>query len=147
MTQATPADTLQKGAWWRAYGDPTLDGLEARIESANPSLAEAVARYDQARALAGVAAAAQYPTLTAVAAPTANRQSTSWLRGRPATDPTTMTPTASAACSAMRSMWGRVRNLVQAGKAKVQASAADLETVRLSLEAEAGHRLCPATRA
>src|SRR5580658_5464197 len=54
-TAAAPADTLQRGDWWTLFGDPTLTDLESRIEGANPTLAEAVARYDQSRAFAAEA--------------------------------------------------------------------------------------------
>ncbi|MEI9890602.1 MAG: hypothetical protein WDN45_08400 [Caulobacteraceae bacterium] len=52
-TPAAPADATARGGWWTVYGDPVLDGLEDQLGSSNNSLASAVARYDQARALAG----------------------------------------------------------------------------------------------
>ena len=49
-----PANTALPAAWWTGFGDPLLDRLEARIDSDNPTLAGALARYDMARAtLAG----------------------------------------------------------------------------------------------
>jgi outer membrane protein TolC len=47
---AKPADDMPHGDWWKLYGDPVLDGLESQIEQANPNLAAALARYDQATA-------------------------------------------------------------------------------------------------
>ena len=32
--EAAPADDLDKGAWWQAYGDPVLDDLQQRAASA-----------------------------------------------------------------------------------------------------------------
>src|SRR5580704_15615761 len=61
-TQASPADALGRGDWWTLYGDPTLTGLEAQVDQANPRLQEAVARYDQARAFAAEAESSLYPT-------------------------------------------------------------------------------------
>ena len=34
-TPASPADAEPRGAWWQVYADPTLDGLEQRIEHDN----------------------------------------------------------------------------------------------------------------
>jgi NodT family efflux transporter outer membrane factor (OMF) lipoprotein len=135
-TQAAPADGLQRGPWWRAFGDPLLDSLESRIETANPTLAEAAARYDQARALAQEASAQELPRVDAGAAATRNRQSDDRpLRGSNQPDQYGA-DTVGLGFAYELDFWGRVRNLAAASKAQAQASAADLETVRLSLEAE-----------
>ena len=59
MTDVAPA-----GPWWQAFDDATLSGLEARIEQGNPSLAAAIARYDQARGLLRETQGAQYPSVS-----------------------------------------------------------------------------------
>ena len=74
-TQATPADQIRRGAWWQAYGDPLLDRYEGQLAAQSPTLAEAVARYDEARAFAREAAADALPTLGAGASVSRNRQS------------------------------------------------------------------------
>lgn len=48
---ATPADALQRGEWWRLYGDAELDALVARLNVSNQNLAAAEAQFRQARAL------------------------------------------------------------------------------------------------
>ncbi len=134
--QATPEDQISHGRWWELFGDADLDALEARIEGSNPTLAEAVARYDQARALAREAAAALYPTVGFGADLTNNRQSDNRpLRSKGQPDVYDAN-TVDGAIGYELDLWGRVRNLTAAAKAESQASAADLETVRLSLEAE-----------
>jgi multidrug efflux system outer membrane protein len=62
--QAAATEVEAPGAWWTAFGDTTLDGLETRIEAANPDLAAAVARYDQARGLLGESRAARLPSIS-----------------------------------------------------------------------------------
>src|SRR5690242_18244490 len=49
---AQPADRAPRGAWWEAFGEPTLDTLEQRLSQANPDLQAAVARFAEARAVA-----------------------------------------------------------------------------------------------
>jgi outer membrane protein, multidrug efflux system len=51
-TPAPPAEAQSRGAWWRAFDDPVLDGLIARADERNTSLQSAAARLAQARALA-----------------------------------------------------------------------------------------------
>lgn len=53
--------------WWRTFGDPQLDALIAEALRGTPSLATADARLRQARAQAGLAAAARKPTVGASA--------------------------------------------------------------------------------
>ena len=135
-TLATPADAIDRGGWWRIYRDPVLDRLESRIESANPTLAEAVARYDQARAFAAEANAGLYPRLDAGVSVTRNRQSDNRpLRGSNQPDFYDAN-TLGGDVGYEFDFWGRLRNLAAAGKAEAVASAADLAGVRLSLEAE-----------
>jgi NodT family efflux transporter outer membrane factor (OMF) lipoprotein len=135
-TQATPADEFARGAWWQAYGDPLLDRFESQLQAQSPTLAEAAARYDTARALARQAEAAALPTVGADAAFTRNRQSNNRpLRGANQPD-IYSADTIGLSADYELDLWGRVRNEIAAGRAEAQASAADLESVRLSLEAQ-----------
>jgi multidrug efflux system outer membrane protein len=73
-TPASPADAAPRGDWWTAYDDAVLDGLEQRIESGNPDLAAALARYDEARADAAEARAALFPQVGVGKPPPAGRR-------------------------------------------------------------------------
>lgn len=65
---ATPArDATDLAAWWRRFGDPTLDALIAEALAANSDIAIAQAQLRQARALADVAEAQRGPSLDASA--------------------------------------------------------------------------------
>lgn len=135
-TQATPSDAIDRGGWWRIYRDAALDQLESRIEGSNPTLAETIARYDQARAFAAEANASLYPQIGGGVSVTRNRQSDNRpLRG--AHEPDFYgANTLSGTIDYEIDFWGRLRNLAAAGKAEATASAADLAGVRLSLEGE-----------
>jgi len=135
-TQAAPSDGLERGDWWRTFNDPLLNSLEVRIQTDSPTLASAVARYDQARAFALEAAAGQSPQVSIDGSATRNRQSNNRpLRGSNQPD-IYSADTLGGEIDYEIDFWGRLRNLAAAGKAEAQASAADLESVRLSLEAE-----------
>jgi outer membrane protein, multidrug efflux system len=134
-TPASPGDAAPRGDWWSVYGDPTLNGLEHRIETSNPDLALALARYDEARALAAQARAALVPELDASGSATNNLQSQNRplrVGGPSQYDDDIVGGTISYELD----LWGRVRNLVAQGKAEAQASQADAASVRLSLEAQ-----------
>ncbi len=134
-TPASPADTAPRGDWWTVYGDATLDELEKRIEDHNPDLALALARYDEAQAFAAQARASLFPEVDLGGSATANRQSANRplrIGGPNYYGDNVVNGTASYEID----LWGRVRNLVAAGKAQAQASAADAASVRLSLEAQ-----------
>ena len=134
-TPASPDDAKARGNWWSVYNDPTLDGLEQRIEKGNPDLAVALARYDEARALASQARAALVPEVDANGGSTTIHQSDHRpLRvGGPNNYDDDI---AGGSTSYELDLWGRVRNMVAASKDQAQASAADLASVRLSLEAQ-----------
>jgi NodT family efflux transporter outer membrane factor (OMF) lipoprotein len=133
---ATPADAAPRGAWWTVFGDPTLDTLEARLDTANPTLAGALAAFDQARAFAAEASAGLAPSVALSGAPTTNRQSVSRpLRGGGEPNLYAVN-TLQAQVGYEFDVWGRIRNLVAEGRAQAQASAGDLAAAKLSLEAE-----------
>jgi outer membrane protein, multidrug efflux system len=134
-TPASPGDAAPRGDWWTLYGDQTLDSLERKIETANPDLALALARYDEAHALAAQARANLFPQVIASGSVTNNQQSANRpLRvGGPDNYDNDML---GASASYELDLWGRVRNLVAEGQAQAQASGADAVSVRLSLEAQ-----------
>ena len=133
---AHPADTLPRGPWWTAYGDPDLDGLEAQIEPNNPTVAEAVANYDVARADVAEARSYLLPRITAGASMTANRQSERRPTRSAAQPNQYPSNVVDAQISYDLDIWGRLRNEVAAEQAAARASAGDLATIRLSLHAE-----------
>ncbi len=134
--QAKPADEIQRGSWWTLFGDPTLSGLEAQVDSANPNLATALAAFQRARAFVAEAGSGAYPTLSIGGQVTTNRQSNRRpLRGNNQPNQY-LANTIDAQAHYEVDLWDRVANTIKAGRQAAQASAADLETVRLSLHAE-----------
>lgn len=133
--QARPMDTAPRSAWWTAFDDPTLDALEQQVDTANPTLAAALASYDESRALAAQARASLFPTAVLSDSNTYNRQSAERpLRGSNQPNEYAVNTVGPGAFYEF-DFWGRVRNQVSAGEAIAQAAAADVGTARLSLRA------------
>lgn len=131
---ATPRDAEARGSWWTSYADPVLDDLERRADAASPTLAAALARYDQARATVRGSQADLYPQVDVNGSASRNRLS----RDRPlstGTAPTYNDYSLGGSISYELDLWGRVRNTVAANRAEAQASQADLASARLSLQA------------
>jgi outer membrane protein, multidrug efflux system len=136
---AVPKDAIPKGTWWQIFHDAELDRLERDLLQANQSLAAAQDRLSQARSLARIASSAYFPQLAAD--PNAQRQRISGDRpvsGSPITPfPVTQNVfTVPFSASYEVDLFGRVRRTLEAANASLQASAADLENVRLVLTAE-----------
>jgi NodT family efflux transporter outer membrane factor (OMF) lipoprotein len=132
---AQPADSALKGTWWEAFGDTALNELEARVNISNENLKSADARFRQARALIRVNRAGLYPTITTAPSIARERQSAN-RPGGTGTSHATGDFVLPVDLSYELDVWGRVRGTVAAARAAAQASAGDLETVRLSLHAE-----------
>jgi NodT family efflux transporter outer membrane factor (OMF) lipoprotein len=132
---AHPSDQLPRSDWWHEFADSTLDALEAKIDVANPDLAAALDRYQQARALEGEARSALFPTLSAQAYSNTDRQSDNRPL-RSASQPDSYhDDLIGGTLNYEIDLWGRVRSAVAAGAAQTQALSADLESVRLALHA------------
>jgi len=126
--------------WWRLYGDPQLDQLIVAANASNQSLRQAVARVDEARALARVAGSYLYPTISANPTFTqlhtsANREST--ITGQKVARgvgvPDWLIP---LDLTYELDIWGRVRRSFESAKATAAASAIDAEVVRLTVETD-----------
>lgn len=134
---AQPSDQAIRGKWWEMFGDPQLNVLEEQIDPANQTLAAAEANFRAARASIKFRKADQAPTVTV--GPTAGAVRTS------ANQPYFTQSRADNGegnfslpfdLSYEVDLWGRIRRSVRASKEQAQASAADVETARLSLHAE-----------
>ncbi|BFI94809.1 MAG: efflux transporter outer membrane subunit [Rhodanobacter sp.] len=133
---AQPADRLPRADWWSLYGDPQLDQLQQRLLANNADLAAALAHYRQAQALFREARSGYFPQIGASAGAVRQHQSDNApLRG--ATSPADYdTYSAGAQLSYEVDLWGQVRDTVAAGRDEAQATAADLASVQLSLQAQ-----------
>lgn len=135
---AHPADGAPRGDWWKAFREPTLDGLELRLSRSNPDLQAAVARLAEARAVALNARSAEFPTVDADASAVRGRSSANAplasLLGHNARTSDDFVADLSMAWEV--DLFGRLRSAAAAARADVQASAADLSAVDLSLRAE-----------
>ena len=134
---AQPADDLPRGEWWEIFGDPDLDALEEQVDVANQNLKIAEARLREARAAVGFNRAALFPTIRLASASASIRES----GNQPFRSPGASTGSSgdlllSLDMSYEVDVWGRVRRTVAAARREAQATAADLETARLSLHAE-----------
>jgi multidrug efflux system outer membrane protein len=126
--------------WWRLYGDSDLNALIAAANASNQTLQQAVARVDEARALARVAASYRYPTVAVNG--TYARQRTSGHR----VSTVTGQPVASSATfndwlvpvdlSYEVDVWGRVRRSLEAARAQTVATKDDEAVVRLAVQTD-----------
>lgn len=133
---AQPSDQVAKGKWWEVFQDPQLNALEEQVNVSNQTLKAAQAQFEQARAVVRINRSFQYPTVTAGVSATRNHQSTNRPNGRLAPTSTYTDLQLPVDASYEADVWGRVRRTVEAARANAQASAADLESVSLSLHAE-----------
>jgi NodT family efflux transporter outer membrane factor (OMF) lipoprotein len=127
---ATPSDGLYKGKWWEIFGDPKLNELEERVSFGNFSVKQAEAQFRASRALVLGDRANYYPTIGSN--PSISQGDTGGAGGRGGGTSSTFSLPFTASWEP--DFWGRVRLSVENANANTQASAADLENMRLSLQ-------------
>jgi NodT family efflux transporter outer membrane factor (OMF) lipoprotein len=134
---AHPADQTSRGNWWEIFGDPELNKLEEQIAGSNQTLKVAEARFREARAAIRFNRAAQFPAIS-------TSPSASYVKSSDYSPnfPSKIQQSSKGDfvlpfdLSYELDLWGRVRRSVAAAREEAQATAADYETAKLSLEAE-----------
>ena len=126
--------------WWRLYADPNLDQLIATATASNQTIALAVARVDEARALARVAASYLAPTISV--SPSFSRVRYSGTRdstttGQPVPSGSTVNDwLVPVDLTYEIDVWGRVRRGLESARAQAVASADDEAAVRLTVQTD-----------
>jgi NodT family efflux transporter outer membrane factor (OMF) lipoprotein len=132
----SPNDSALRPNWWEIYQDPQLDKLEQQVAVSNQTLKASYEQYMQARAAVQYYRSQYFPTVQAGPSATRERQSKNrplyvtgskstyndlFLQGEVTWEP---------------DLWGNIRRAVESQKATVQATAADLANVELSIRSE-----------
>jgi multidrug efflux system outer membrane protein len=133
-SQAT-ADDIQREAWWTALGDPAIDTLVKAALADNPTLAEAAARIDQARAILSVERAQRVPRVDAITSSTRERVGINDNAGGMIAS-WQSTTAIGPSLSWEIDLWGRVKQSTLAAHRRLQARDADAHDARLSIAAQ-----------
>jgi NodT family efflux transporter outer membrane factor (OMF) lipoprotein len=132
---AKPSDAAIRGKWWEMFDDTQLNGLEEQLNTANQNIALADANFRAARALVKESRSQYFPTVTTSPSIIASRQSSA-TRSNFSAGRVNVNYTLPFDATWEPDFWGRIRNTVVASASEAQASAGDLQNVRLSVEAE-----------
>jgi NodT family efflux transporter outer membrane factor (OMF) lipoprotein len=134
---AQPDDQALRGKWWELFQDQQLNTLEEQVDSANQTLKQAEANFQAARSAIRVSRSNQAPTITTGPSVGAERLSVNEpYFNKAAATSGTGNFTLPFDLNYEVDLWGRVRRTVTSSIEQAQASAADMETARLSLHAE-----------
>jgi NodT family efflux transporter outer membrane factor (OMF) lipoprotein len=136
--EAQPQDSAVRGKWWEIFGDPQLNALEEQVNISNQNVAASFASFLQARALVRQARSQYFPTVTTNPSITANRtfgvSSSSGSSSPSAVEYAEYSLPFDASWTP--DLFGRIRNTVKSNVAFAQASAADLQSTRLTAQSE-----------
>lgn len=124
--------------WWRLYADPTLDGLIEQAFARNNELEAAVANLRAVRASLSEARSGLLPSTTTSASATRSRASAAVTPGlAPGQDaPEVDTYDVGLQASYEVDLFGRVASTIRAARADVDAQAAALDVIRVTVAAE-----------
>ena len=141
---AKPADHKPRGEWWSIFHDAELNALMKSIEISNQSLQAAAARAEQTAALLKSAKFSFLPTASVNSSFTRSKSGA----GGGSSNINSLTSggggatarniySASGSVNWEMDLWGRLRHGARAAVADVEAASADLESTKLSLQAQA----------
>ncbi len=133
---ARPNDAVIRGQWWEMFNDAQLNSLEEHLNQANQNIALADANFRAARALVKESRSEYFPTVTTSPSIIVSRQSAASTHSNVSPGQRSVNYTLPFDATWEPDFWGRIRNTVVASASEAQASAADLQNVRLSVEAE-----------
>lgn len=124
---AVPSDHLPRGEWWQIFQDTQLNQLVEQLNRENASIAQYEAQYRQATALLNQATASTKPTVTG---------NTNVTRAKSGESATTANYNMGLNASWEPDFWGKVRQNIWVNQDKAQASEAELNSIRLSMQAQ-----------
>ncbi|MCU1326581.1 MAG: efflux system, outer rane lipoprotein NodT family [Bryobacterales bacterium] len=127
---ATPSDDLMKGKWWEVFNDPLLSQLEEKVAVDNFNVKVIEAQFRQARAIVLASSANLDPTISTQ--PSVNQTIRGSNSGRLGFGSSFGLP---FLANWEPDLWGRLRTIIEGNTATAQIRAADLENIRLSLQA------------
>lgn len=134
--EAAPGGAPIADGWWRAFGDAELTALvEAALES-NRELLAAIARVDEARALARIAGADRLPSVELGASSSRSRSSEATGTLPPGADATASRHRLAAALAFELDLFGRVRNATEAARRRLLAAESTRDAVELAVASE-----------
>lgn len=135
---AKPMADAVRGNWWEIFQDSQLNALEERVTPGNLTLKAAEARFREARALVKYNRSALFPTISVAPSILSLRDSPNgpYFPGSALRIGFTGEFLLPFDLSYEVDLWGRIRRTVAAVGEEAQATAADLETVSLSLHTE-----------
>jgi NodT family efflux transporter outer membrane factor (OMF) lipoprotein len=139
-----PREGTNRGTWWKVFNDPQLNELEEKASSSSQEVAAAADNFLAARALVREARSQYFPTVTTDPSILNSRPSPGQFGGVRAGSVSGIGLTVKSYtnyslpfdASWEPDFWGRIRSTVRANIYAAQASAADLENVRLTVQAE-----------
>jgi NodT family efflux transporter outer membrane factor (OMF) lipoprotein len=150
---AQPKDDALRGKWWELFNEPELNALEEKVNVSNQTIASAAASFLAARAMVKEARSQYFPTVTTNPAITWQRPSATVSSGGTGGSSGTGTGTGKGKGTTSSTkgtftdytlpfdatwqpdLFGRIRNTVKSAAFGAQASAADLENTRLTIQA------------
>ena len=134
---AAPSPGLEAAAWWKSFGDPVLTSLIVQAVERNPSVTQAVARIDQARADVAAVTAESLPSLSASSSSTSSYSGNSPLAAQATTvnsQPVSTTTYQGGTNVAWElDVFGKQRREREASRAELEASIEDTRGVILTL--------------
>jgi NodT family efflux transporter outer membrane factor (OMF) lipoprotein len=128
---ATPGDGIMKGKWWEIFGDPQLNALEEKVSIDNYSVKQFEAIFRQSIAIIDTNRSGYYPTVTTSPSITQSDRGANAGGGRGPSATFSLPFTATW----VPDLWNRVGLSVDNANFAAQLSAANLENLRLSLQA------------
>ena len=139
---ASPSAQVPRGDWWGIFHDSELSAILKSVEVSNQSLQSAAARAEQTAALLKSAKMAFLPTASVSGGSTRSKSgaqggsfNANAQGGSGGTAKTVSSISGTAGWEA--DLWGRLRHGARAATADLQAAQADVESTRLSLQAQA----------
>jgi outer membrane protein TolC len=130
---AVPGDGVLKGKWWEIFGDTTLNGLEEQVSTSNYNVKQLEAEFRESVALIAVSRSGYYPTVTT--GPSVTQTDRGPNSGGAPGHGTSASFSVPFSASWVPDLWNRVGLAVENANETAQVSAANLENLRLSLQA------------